>query len=269
MYDMEYLILGEQPSFQQQVFKLQVQGEEAFLKRIISDYSWWTFDQCDIYLREKTSHGIMSTLTSIHLLLYADDNKREFVTKALPRPDFTPAHATGFIHAALDVLAAMRRQQDTSLDRLTLSELAISYSQKAMQASVSSHLVNEVCNLLERWERSFGSTTCYVHGDLHLGNLLEQDGVLYPFDYEEAIQSLPALDSANLSAGVYAAYGDEGYQYFRQQHQQRFDEDLIERRDWQRFCHLRNWIASCYLRRCCDVTTAELAKAFIVDEEPQ
>jgi hypothetical protein len=257
-------------SFQQQVFNVQVPGTgEAFLKKITSNYSWWTFDECDVYYREKTSHAIMAALTGYDILLSADDGKREFVTKALPKPNLSEANIKPLIHAILDGLAAMRSRRDTSLDKLTASNLATGYFKKGTQAGVCPRLLDEVCSFLIRWEGTYGSEVCYVHGDLHWGNILEApDGLLYPFDYEEAIESLPAFDGANISSLISKPYGDEWYQYFKQQYQNRFEEELISLEDWHRFRRLRDWIVACYLKQCCDALTREKAKAFLFATAP-
>ncbi len=223
---MNFVILDEVPSWQQKVYRLQIQKEgDAFLKEIVTDYSWWTLDDCDVYRRETVSHALMAELTGINLLLQSDDEKKQFVTKALANPEITADNAEFYINALLDALALMRSRRDTSLDRLTPSALINLFSQKANQAKVNARLVEEFCGLVQSWERSFGSAVCFVHGDLDTGNILQtENGMLYPFDYEEAIESLPAFDSANISLAIHRQCGEQASEYFKSRYQRSFGE---------------------------------------------
>jgi len=268
---MNFLVLDEVPSWQQKVYRLQIQMEgDAFLKKIVTDYSWWTLDECDVYQRETVSHMLMTELMGFTLLLQTDDNKREFITKALPNPEVTKDNVESYADAILDTLALMRNRRNTALDRLTPSVLSDLFSQKATQANVKAHLIDEFCSFVQSWERTFGSEICFVHGDFHPGNILQaEDGTFYPFDFEEAIESLPAFDGANISHEIHRRCGEAAYEYFKSRYQRRFGEPLIDWRDWGRFRHLRGWIARCYLEQCCDARTMELAKAFIEGHEPE
>jgi thiamine kinase-like enzyme len=247
-------------SFQQKVWRATADGKPVFIKEIVSNCSWWTFDESDVYQREKLSYQILNTAGIGPRLLSSDDMARRLVIEEIadtPNEDDKAA-----CDHLLELLKTLRGLRNTGLDRLTARRLAAHYTQKGQAAGVHPRFLEEISQQLETWHRIYGEELCFTHGDLHIGNLRSGGNrILGLIDFEESIESLPVFDGVNMADALSEA--PELCAHFAESYEKLFDEPLIPLKEWRRFWRLRGWIVSCYLQNCAAPNVREKARSFI------
>ena len=261
--------LGEPvDSFQQKVWRATADGQSVYVKEIVSDYSWWTFDASDIYAREKRSYQLLNAIGIGPRLLAYDDTARQLVLEELKRAEPAETDYDALFDSILQVLQTLRGIRNTELERISAHQLAALYAEKGQAAGVQSQLIAEITQQLETWHNLYGEELAFTHGDLHRGNLRHNgQNVTGVIDFEETVESLPVFDAANISWAL--ADKPNLYGRFRLEYQNTFNEPLNELDKWRRFYGLRNWITSCYLRKCCAADVTQKAKLFLLDNEPE
>src|SRR4051812_33041361 len=75
--------IKEIPSFQQSLFRVELDGAAAYSKRILSDYSWWTCEDTDVFRRETESYALLNGIGVGPQLLCLDAASKEFVVADL------------------------------------------------------------------------------------------------------------------------------------------------------------------------------------------
>jgi len=260
-------------SFQQKVWHATVDKTAVFVKEIISDYSWWTCEESDIFRREKLSYQRLNAVGIGPRLLCCDDAARRLIMEAVPQSadaDEEPIRAEddAVCDSLLDVLKTLRGLRDTGLERLTARRLAQIYTAKGEAAAVQPQLVAEISHQLEAWHQTYGHELCFTHGDLHPGNVRAGKGrIVGLIDFEETIESLPVFDGANMAWAL--SEEPAVCARFASGYEQAFGEPLIPPQEWRRFYLLRGWIVSCYLRNCCAPDVRDRAGNFIFANEPE
>jgi|GEM_PF-6342180 len=258
------------PSFQQEVFRVEVDGTPAYAKRIVSDYSWWTFDDTDIFTRETESYALLNGMGIGPQLLCLDATRKEFAVAELPHLRPGKEAVETFLDNLVILLERLSRLTAPNLQTYTAKAMAALFRSRGEQANVAPVLLSEITQMLNGWHDVYGSGVSYTHGDLHLGNILSDgSNVTGVIDFEETIQSLPVFDATNLSWTVKVVFGEGAYRHFKEAYEKSSGTALIDLNEWGRFCHLRGWIASCYLKHCGSAMLQEKARNFMSDEEPQ
>jgi hypothetical protein len=240
------------PSFQQELSEVVAEGiGRSIRKRIVSDYSWWTFDESDLYHREHRALVQVGKALDTPILLRSDDDDRSLLMRWFP-DDRRRVTFREQLDIMLDLLSLFRDLDSEGFDDLPPSRLCSQFVDKGARSGISDGETLEIQSFFRKWEGVYGARTSFVHGDFHTGNVLWSDECdLIPIDFEETIRSLPAFDAANLACELHQYHGMPHYRYFRDRYESRFREPLIEFDEWQSFCRLRNKIVRSYLCRCC------------------
>ncbi|MGE3727380.1 MAG: aminoglycoside phosphotransferase family protein [Candidatus Sericytochromatia bacterium] len=260
--------IEEVPSFQQSVFKVEIEGTIAYSKRIISNYSWWTCEDTDIFKRETESYKLLNSIGVGPQLLFSDAKQGEFVVKELRHIPPQNECVEPFLDDLVLLLEKLRGFTDTHFQSYNAKEMATLFCSNGEKANVAPSFLNETTQMLNRWHDLYGSAVSYVHGDLHLGNI-HSDGksVTGIIDFEEAIQTIPVFDATDLSSSVMKKYGPTAYEYFRNAYEKSSGASLIDLEQWRRFGLVRVWIASCYLKNCCSSAMQEKAGNFLFHQD--
>lgn len=247
-------------SFQQKVWRATVDGQAAYIKEIVSDYSWWTFGESDIYQREKRAYQLLNAAgIGPPLLSYDDDARRLVIAAAAP---VTNERNRAVCDHLLEILQTLRGLRNTGLDSFTAQSLAEVFAAQGQTAGVQQRFLDEITAMLETWHRLYGDGLCFTHGDLHTGNALSgNERITGVIDFEETIESLPVFDGVNMANALSDA--PELCTHFSRSYEKTFDEPLISLTQWRRFWRLRGWIISCHLQNCAAPDIREKARGFI------
>ena len=266
---MKQKAIQEVRSFQQKVQFVDLNnGSSAYAKKIVSDYSWWTFNDTDIFQREMISYKLLEPAELVPTLVEIDQANKQFMVKAVATVQPKGKQVQPFLDGLLTLLCTLREILGQEFQACSARHLQNLYYQKGETARVSLWLLDEMVAILRNWEKYESQPLSYVHGDLHFGNVLYDGECIRLIDFEEAIQSHPVFDAASLSWDVMDQFGPRMYDYFRRLYQQAFRDDLIDLTEWKRFCKLRDWIVGRYVDQCCGEAIKEKAHKFILDTEP-
>jgi hypothetical protein len=260
-------LIEQVPSFQQEVWRATVNGEPAYAKRIVSNYSWWTCEESDIYAREKCSYQLLNSAGIRPQLLAHDDETRQLILEAIETTGTTNENQETLCDSLVDTLKTLRGLRPTSLEKLSALRLAGIYAEKGRAAGVKLELIQEIVNILNEWHQRYGTELAFTHGDFHGGNW-RHDGrrITAIIDFEESIESLPVFDASLVAYAFREA--PALFQRFERRYEDAFGEALICVSQWRRFSRLRGWIVSCYLRECCAPDIAHKARGFLLEDEP-
>jgi hypothetical protein len=224
------------PSFQQAMAMVRIDGQAAYSKRIVSDFSWWTFENTDVFQRELTSYSLLNTLQIGPQLLYSNAEQKQLVVQELGHEMPMGEDIKPFLDSLVALLSELRSLKNTGLQIYSAKEMAALYEKKGTAAKVNPVLLRELIQRLENWHESYGDSTSYIHGDLHLGNILsdgkEVSGLI---DFEEAIESLPVFDAIQLSWGVLNQWGPVAQRSFNESYEAQGTK-MIDLDEWKRFC---------------------------------
>ncbi len=259
-------IIKKYESFQQDVIKIKLDnGTIAIRKKIISDYSWWNYDKCDVYAREKNSYSLLSgEINTFNLIKYLDA-KKTLLIQWCENDRFDSKIFSKSIGSIIDKLKKMRSITcGDLLDTFTFDTFISHFVEMGFKCRINEKLIFEIINMLKSWKSDM-MPNGYLHGDLHIGNMLQKNcNILGFIDFEEALSGPPAFDAANLGLSVHYEFGKKVYDEFKQQYEKEIGEKLISSQDWSRFCFIRNWIASEYLRKFCSSEIFKSAEGFLM-----
>lgn len=256
-------------SFQQQLSRIQrPNGQLAYVKTIVSDYSWWTFEQTDVLQRELTSYQLLTPLKLVPELVAVDRLHKQFTVEAIINGKPQAGQLQAFLASLITLLKTLKGVPGYELPACSFTHLRRLYLQKGQAAQVNRNLLDELTELVTKWLLYDTHPLSYVHGDLHFGNLLYDGDLIKLIDFEEAIQSHPVIDATSLGWDIMDNFGPDMYAHFKQLYEAEFGVALIELRDWKRFCQLRDWVVGRYLATCCAPEVRERAYQFIIAGEP-
>ena len=257
------------PSFQQQLSLIQrPNGSLAYVKKIVSDYSWWTFDQTDVFQRELTAYHLLTPVKLVPRLLEVDPSHKQFTLEAISTVKPQTRQPYSFLTSLIALLSTLRSMPGQALPACSFAQLRRLYLQKGQAAQVNQGLLDELAALLTKWIAYDTHSLSFVHGDLHFGNLLYDGETIKLIDFEEAIHAHSIIDATSLSWDILDTFGPQMYGYFKQVYRDAFQQELIELGEWKRFCQLRDWVVGRFLSRCCGPDIQAKAYRFIVDGEP-
>ena len=265
---MKLKVLERIPSFQQQVEKVLTEDNRiGYKKKIISNFSWWTFDQSDLFEREiKVLNLLDKKINNIYFEIL-DLQEKEFFIEEIPRNH--SCNKEQKIYLIIELLNVFRKIQSLGLDNVNFPFIVENLVKNGEKAKIEKKLLEEIKTIIKKWKDKYDSFNCFVHGDLDLNNIFFGDCKISGLiDFEETIISQPQFDAVNISWSISEALGKNYYDLFSQKFESAFKEKLIPLDEWKRFCLIRNWIASCYLERCCSRAAKERAKNFIFKLPP-
>ncbi|GAB2592022.1 phosphotransferase [Spirosoma areae] len=266
---MEQPTSKEVKSFQQQVSLVELKnGNQAYIKKIVSDYSWWTFEHTDVFQRELTSYQLLTSFNLVPPLLVVDQVNKQFTIEAMITLRPKDQQIQPFLASLINLLRTLKSIAGQEFQVCSWQHLLNLYCKKGQVAQVSPWLLDEMVAIVSKWANYESYPISYVHGDLHFGNLLYDGKSVKLIDFEEAIQSHSIMDATSLSWDVLDCFGQEAYDRFKRLYRNAFQAELIELREWKRFCQLRDWIVGRYLATCCPQEVKQQAYQFIVATEP-
>ena len=171
MSRMNLRYIKEMPSFQQRLFRVELDGTAAYAKRIVSDYSWWTFEDTDIFMRESESYALLNGMGIGPQLLCLDAAQKELVIADLHlrRPENEAVEP--FLDDLVVLLGRLSQLTAPNLQAYTAKEMATLFRCKGEKANVTPALLSEITQMLNCWHDRYGSCVSYTHGDLNLGNI--------------------------------------------------------------------------------------------------
>lgn len=268
---MKYNVIRNYDSFQQQVKRVRLEeGGYAIAKRIESDWSWWTLDTASVFERELAGYQLCHGVISQIRVLAVNREQREFLVEVSQGREYDDKQVPDLdiaLPSLLGLLAQLRTlPKPDNVETLDFAQLQTTYSAIAQQTSFNATLLHELLTLLERWaERGYGCA--YMHGDLHLFNVLQKNGAVVDLiDFEESCWGIAAFDGALLGESVLHCWGKTAGARFKKQYEALFNEELIAPAEWRRFEALRNWLVSCYVRQVASKPQRRKAAGFILQD---